>query len=308
MRHRLNALQQRFMRASYVAQSGNSSGLSTEPSEFEAKYARLLQARDTLKKVETTTKLFLKKAHALAKVAKQVGAAMGTPTADLKKLAEELGTSLEDDTLVKAISAKVQLLDDTVKQRRKLEDLRLVRDHHTQRLNQIKAKRAIGQGDDVKLRVEEAKWQAKLEHSQKEYDELLQELTEALDFIDAQTRADGPWALVGVELDAFRTTQTKMFHNVEMLFVGAPLGAYQRDPAAEKAAVEAQKAAEAEAQAPAEPATPSSTDKTVSSPVPSPTTPSKIEDATAAAKHSSTRPKPPKPPGAESDEEEEDEE
>ena len=276
MRIKLNALQQRFMRASYVAQTGNSAGLSTEPSEFEVKYARLLQARDTLKKVEVAVRSFMKKAHAMAKSSKQVGLAFGTPESELKRLAEEVSTGLEDDTLIKAISAKVQLLDDTVKQRRKLEDLRLVRDHHSQRLNQIKAKRASGTAtDDVKLHVEEAKWQAKLEHSQEEYDALLQELTEALDFIDAQTRQDGPWALVAFEMDAFRTTQSKLFKNVESLFVGATPGSYRRDPLAEQAAVEAQKAAEIE------------TENTIG-------TGTIASEETSPA---SSRPKPPKPPG-----------
>ena len=303
MRHRLNALQQRFMRASYVAQNGSITGsLSTEPSEFEAKYARLLRARDTLKKVESSTRAFIKKARTLAKAAKAVGAAVGTPDADVKRLAEELSTGLEDDTLIKAIAAKVQLLDDTVKQRRKLEDLRLVRDHHTQRLQQIKTKRSAAVGDDVKLHVEEAKWQAKLEHSQKEYDELLQELTEALDFIDAQTKTDGPWSLVGLELEAFRTTQARMFRNVEQLFVGAPAGTYRRDPAAEQAAVEAQIALETAQQLNESTTTSSHASLPPSSPLPA-VAAGKREEVTPQG----SRPKPPKPPGAESDDDEDEE-
>lgn len=242
-RNRLNALQQRFLRASFVAHSGSSMGLSTEPLEFETKYARLLRCRDQLKKVEAAVKTFLNKAHVLVKAAKGVGISFGTLDIDVKT--EIVSNGLEDETLLKAIQAKIQLLDDTVKQRRKLEDLRLVRDHHEQRLRQIKAKRQAGVGgDDAKLQGDEAKWQAKLEHSQKEYDDLLVELTEALDFVDAQTRDDGPWALVALELDAFRNTQSKMLHNIEALFAGSPAGTYKRDPAAEQAAIEAQKKAE----------------------------------------------------------------
>lgn len=274
--NKMNVLQQKFMRASQTAHTGKSTGLSTEPSEFEAKYARLLQARDTLKKIHKVTEVYMKKAHGLAKQSKLVASAFGTPDDVQKRQGEELSTGLEDQSLLKAISEKVQLLDDTVRQRKKLEELRLIRDHHAQRLQQIKTKRmstAAQSPDENKLRVEEAKWNAKLEHSQLEYDTLLGELNDALDFIDAEMSEDGPWALVSMELEAFRNAQSKAFRSIELLFAGAPTGSYQRDPEAEKAAVEAQKIAEEQ----------------------------EIKGDTSAE-----RPKPPKAPG-ESDEEEEEE-
>ena len=300
MRNRLSAF---FMRSNANGGGGNA---SSEPSEFEAKYARLLRARDTLKKVEATTKVYLKKARSLQKASKAVGLAMGTPDADVKRLGDEAGTALDDDTLIKAISAKVQLLDDTVKQRKKLDELKGIKDYHVQRLQQIKSKRAGGGPDDVKLHVEEAKWQAKLDFSQKEYDELLQEFTEALDFIDSQTKADGPWCLVGAELVMFRKSQASAFRDIEQMFVGAPAGTYKRDPAAEQAAIEAQKLLEtAQLLDEGQPATPVSPSPG-SPPVAVVATPEKDKKEETASHTSGARPKPPKPPGAESDDDDDD--
>ena len=165
------ALQQRFVRATYTAHYGTSAGLSTEPAEFEAKYARLLQARDTLKKVEANLKLYMKKNLIAIKQAKLLGKAIGTSEEELRRLDEALNTGLEDETLVQAITSKLQLLEDTVKQRRKLEDMRLIRDHAQQRLQQVKTKRTTlkaGSNEEVKLLAEETKWQTKLQQSQEE--------------------------------------------------------------------------------------------------------------------------------------------
>ena len=301
MRKSLTALQQRFMRTSFV---GGGSGAS-EPSEFDAKYARLLQARDTLRKVESSVRAFIKKARSLSKAGKEVAKAMGTPDADIKRIAEEVNQGLNDEALLDALTNKLKLLDDIVKQRKKLDEIKGVRDHHSQRLSQIKTKRAAAPADDVKLHVEEAKWQAKLEHSQKEYDELLQEVTEALDFIDAQTKADGPWALVAVELQAFKETQANLFRGIEGLFVGAPPGSYRRDPAAEKAAVEAEHAVQTAELLQGSTGTGTSTppsEQASNEPATS-STPEKKPDAAAG---SASRPKPPKPPGAESDDDDDD--
>lgn len=238
-----SALQQRFARAALVAHSGGGAGaqgLSTEPAEFEAKYARLLQCRDTLRKTEANLRLHLKKTAAQVKQAKLLGKALGTSEAELKRLGDELNTHLEDDTLVQAITSKIQLLDDTVKQRKKLEDMRLVRDHNQQRLTQLQAKKqhaAENSPEQAKLAVEVEKRQAKLDASQAEYDGHLAELTDALEFIDAQTAKDGPWALIAVELEAFRAAAQRNANNVQQLFVGPAPGTYTRDPEAEKAAV-----------------------------------------------------------------------
>ncbi|KAH9258630.1 hypothetical protein BASA81_003132 [Batrachochytrium salamandrivorans] len=236
-----SALQQRFARAALAAHSGGGAGaqgLSTEPAEFEAKYARLLQCRDTLRKTEANLRLHLKKTAGQVKQAKLLGKALGTSDSELKRLGDELNTHLEDDTLVQAITSKIQLLDDTVKQRRKLEDMRLVRDHNQQRLVQLQAKKhAEGSPEQAKLVVEVEKRQAKLDASQIEYDGHLAELTDALEFIDAQTAKDGPWALISVELEAFRAAAQRNANNVQQLFVGPAPGTYTRDPEAEKAAV-----------------------------------------------------------------------
>ncbi|KAH9262497.1 hypothetical protein BASA82_000438 [Batrachochytrium salamandrivorans] len=235
-----SALQQRFARAALAAHSGGGAGaqgLSTEPAEFEAKYARLLQCRDTLRKTEANLRLHLKKTAGQVKQAKLLGKALGTSDSELKRLGDELNTHLEDDTLVQAITSKIQLLDDTVKQR-KLEDMRLVRDHNQQRLVQLQAKKhAEGSPEQAKLVVEVEKRQAKLDASQIEYDGHLAELTDALEFIDAQTAKDGPWALISVELEAFRAAAQRNANNVQQLFVGPAPGTYTRDPEAEKAAV-----------------------------------------------------------------------
>ena len=251
LRARFSIFQQKLVRSAASAHASGNAGVryafSHEPEEFEVRYARLLEVRDALRKVEAAVKKYIAKAHSLSKAAKGVGAAFGTP--DLPALSDALNTGLDDDSLIKAIQAKVGLLDDTVKQRKKLEDLRLLRDHDKQRLTQAETRRAsvvsgASTADESKLVGEVARWQAKVDHVQKEYDDLYAELFEALDFIYTATAKDGPWALVSHEMDAFRTTQSQVMRNVEAMFRGCPPGTHLWDPKASAAAVANQQAEE----------------------------------------------------------------
>lgn len=233
------SLQLRFARA--TAPTGQRQ--TSEPIEFEVKYARLLQARDALKRVEASLRLHLKKNQAMVKQAKLLGKSLGTPDAELKRLDDELNTSLEDDTLLLAINSKIQLLDDTVKQRRKLEDMRLARDHHYQRLQQLVSKKhSAGGAEEQRLQQEVDKRQAKLDQAQSDYDVHLAELSDALEFIDEQTSRDGPWTLIASEMEAFRAASQRSATNVQLLFAGSPAGKYTRDAEAEKLAVREEQA------------------------------------------------------------------
>ena len=77
------------------------------------------------------------------------------------------------------------------------------------------------------------------------YEGQLAELSEALEFIDSQTCEDGPWALIALELEAFRASNQRTFRNVQELFQGSAPGNYVRDPEAEKAAIRAEEEEEA---------------------------------------------------------------
>jgi hypothetical protein len=302
LRNKFSILQQKVLRSTAAAHAGGNHrySLSHEPDEFEKKYSRLLEVRDALRKVEAAVRKFIKKSAIMAKAARVVGQALGTPPDDVKRLGDLLNTGLEDETLIKAIQSKVSLLDDTVKQRKKLEDLRLVRDHNQQRLQQTEAQKGKPGVDEIKLIGEIAKWKAKYEHCQREYEELLAELQDALDFISTTTEKDGPWALVGPELDAFRTTQGKLLHNVQELFAGLPPGTYKSDPTAAAEAVAKQMEEDAK-----EASVTTTTTATTTSGNNNPTSPAAGSATTTTTTNStntsttatSSRPKPPKPPG-----------
>jgi hypothetical protein len=201
---KLNVIQQKVARAAVRASHNGSKAnmLSHEPEEFQERFARLLTSREALRKVEAAVKQFIKKQRSLAKAAKAAGLAMGTPAEVVSAKAHESEQQMEDDILLKALAAKIHLLDTTVKERRRLEDIRLVRDHNEHRLGQVMLRREKGEGDDAKLAMEEAKWQAKVDLMQNEYKDLLKELSTALEFIDQETALNGPWALVAMVRDA----------------------------------------------------------------------------------------------------------
>jgi len=206
--------------------------LSHEPEDFKLKFARLCNTLKMLRKAEVAVKKYTKKSHSLAKAAKDVGTIIGTNQTTLSNLSTECSHTMGDDALIAALDAKIKLLESTVKERRRLEDIRLLRDHHEQRLAQVTARKEQEKGHDreeAKYAAEMAKWQAKLDYAQREYDELLVELTTALDFIDQETAVNGPWALVSKEMDAFRANASTMLTNTLGMLEGLKPGGFVHD-------------------------------------------------------------------------------
>jgi len=194
-------------------------------------FARLCQTLKTLRKAEAAVKKYLKKSHSLAKAAKEAGLAIGTNEKTVAQLSSTCTGTMDDDVLIGAFDAKIKLLEQTVRERRHLEDLRLIRDHAQQRLDQARARKAKSEdADKTKLENDEAKWVAKVELAQVNYDQLLVELTKALTFVDEETAVNGPLALLGLELDAFRKNSHKFLGSVQAMLEGLQPGTYVHSP------------------------------------------------------------------------------
>ena len=86
--------------------------------------ARICSTLKTLRKVEVAVKKYIKKSHSLANAAKEAGFAIGIHNSEL-------------DVLIAAFDAKIKLLETTVRERRRLEYLRLIWDHNLQKLAQV---------------------------------------------------------------------------------------------------------------------------------------------------------------------------
>lgn len=125
----------------------------------------------------------------------------------------ELNSKIESDDIVKSFTEKRQLLDDLTKQRAKLEELRILRDHHVKELKKIQEKA------DHKKEKEDAQ-AAKVAKANEEYETLLQELSKALNFVVSKCEENGAYGLIKDELDAFRKTQGYFFDLMNKLFIG----------------------------------------------------------------------------------------
>ena len=124
-----------------------------------------------------------------------------------------MNSKVESDDIVKSFTEKRQLLDDLTKQRARLDELRILRDHHVKELKKIQEKA------DHKKEKEDAQ-ATKVTKATEEYDSHLDELTKALSFVLSQCEENGAYGLIKSELDAFRATQSHFFDLMNKLFVG----------------------------------------------------------------------------------------
>jgi len=199
--------------------------LPPENAEFEKNFARVLDVRKDLLAIESGVKKWLASARILATNAKNLAKAVNTAQRDIDAYSGEMDTLLDDLVVLKSVTKKIGLLDDLVRQRYHLRDLRQVKESYERKLQQLeeqdRAQAKKGNGGtpsdfDVQINTVQSKIQAATE----KYETELAELTAAVTFFVQEAGEEGGTKLLAPELSAFRSSQFQFFLLCQKLIAG----------------------------------------------------------------------------------------
>ena len=157
--------------------------------------------------IESGVKKWLCSALALAANAKVLARAVNTPAKDIEAYGREMDALLDDVIVLRSVTKKIGLLDDLIRQRHQLRDLRLVKEGYERKLQQLQEQDRKGavSPDVVKdYDVQMKAIQAKITASTERYNALLTELSAAINFFVQEAGSEGGTKLLAPELSAFR--------------------------------------------------------------------------------------------------------
>jgi len=197
--------------------------LPEENGEFERNYNRVLEIRKDLVAIESGVKKWLGSARALSTNAKVLARAVGTPARDIESYGREMDSLLDDVIVLRSVTKKIGLLDDLIRQRLQLRDLRLAKEGYERKLQQLLDldRKAANSPDVVKdYDVQLKAIQAKIAAATERYDALLTELSAAITFFVKEAGDEGGTKLLAPELSAFRSSQFQFFLLCQKLIAG----------------------------------------------------------------------------------------
>jgi hypothetical protein len=197
--------------------------LPEENSDFERDYNRVLEIRKDLLAIENGVKKWLTSARALAQNAKILAKAVGTPAKNLEAYGKEADGLLDDLVVLKSVTKKIGLLDDLIRQRHQLKDLRNTKEGYERKLQQLEEQdksapstSEVAKDYDVQMKT----IQEKIALATTRYVTLLTELTAAVQFFVTEAGTEGGTKLLAPELSAFRSSQFQFFLLCQKLIAG----------------------------------------------------------------------------------------
>ena len=212
-----------FSKAKEQVRSVLQGKLPDENEEFERNYNRVLEIRKDLQAIESGVKKWLASARTLSANARVLAKAMGTSPKDIEAYGQEMDGLLDDLIVLKSVTKKIGLMDEIIKQRHQLKDLRLVKENYERKLQQLEEsdRKASTSPDvvrdyDVQMRL----IQQKIAASRERYDALLTELSAAIAFFVKEAGVEGGTKLLAPELSAFRSSQFQFFLLCQKLIAG----------------------------------------------------------------------------------------
>ena len=199
--------------------------LPPENTEFEANFNRVLDIRKDLQAIESGVKKWLNSARALAANAKNLARAVQTSQRDIDAYGSEMDTLLDDLVVLKSVTKKIGLLEDLIRQRYHLRDLRLIKEGYEKKLQQLEeqdraqARKGNG-GARTEFDVQINTVQSKIQSCTEKYETELTELSAAMSFFVAEAGNEGGTKLLAPELSAFRSSQFQFFLLCQKLIAG----------------------------------------------------------------------------------------
>jgi len=214
-----------FRRVKETATNAIQGKLVAENDEFEHGFAQVLEIRKDLLAIEACVKKWLSSAKQLSANAKNLARAVGTTERDINAYSAEMDALLDDQIVLRSVTKKIGLLDDLIRQRYLLRDLRLVKESYERRLQQLeemdRAATASGKGKEVvDYDVQIHNIQEKIAGATDKYQRQLTELTTAVVFFVKEAGDEGGTKLLAPELTAFRTSQFQFFLLCQKLIAG----------------------------------------------------------------------------------------
>jgi chromosome segregation ATPase len=199
--------------------------LPAENSDFEKNFARVLDVRKDLLAIETGVKKWLISARGLATSAKNLAKAVQTAQRDIDAYSQEMDTLLDDLVVLKSVTKKIGLLDDLIRQRYHLRDLRQIKEGYERKLQQLEeqdraqAKKGnAGTPSDFDVQINTV--QGKIQGATEKYETELAELSAAVTFFVKEAGEEGGTKLLAPELSAFRSSQFQFFLLCQKLIAG----------------------------------------------------------------------------------------
>ena len=199
--------------------------LPPENADFEKNYANVLEIRKDLLAIESGVKKWLSSARVLATNAKNLARAVNTAQRDIDAYSSEMDTLLDDLVVLKSVTKKIGLLDDLIRQRYHLRDLRQIKEGYERKLQQLEeqdraqAKKGNG-GTPSDFDVQINTIQGKIHAATEKYETELAELSAAVAFFVQEAEDEGGTKLLAPELSAFRSSQFQFFLLCQKLIAG----------------------------------------------------------------------------------------
>lgn len=199
--------------------------LPAENGDFEKHFTRVLEVRKDLLAIEGGVKKWLASARALATNAKNLAKAVNTLQKDIDAYSSEMDTLLDDLVVLRSVTKKIGLLDDLVRQRYHLRDLRQTKESYERKLQQLEeqdraqAKKGNG-GTPSDFDVQINTVRAKIDMATEKYETELAELSAAVAFFVQEAGDEGGTKLLAPELSAFRSSQFQFFLLCQKLIAG----------------------------------------------------------------------------------------
>jgi hypothetical protein len=199
--------------------------LIPESDEFETGFAMVLEIRKDLLNIESCVKKWLGSARLLSANAKNLAKAVGTMPRDIDAYAAEMDALLDDQVVLRSVTKKITLLDDLIRQRYFLRDLRLGKEGYERKLKQLeemdRAAAASGKPKEAQdYDVQITSVQQKITDATEKYDKQLTELSTAVMFFVREAGDEGGTKLLAPELTAFRTSQFQFFLLCQKMIAG----------------------------------------------------------------------------------------
>jgi len=199
--------------------------LPPENNDFETNFARVLDVRKDILAIETGVKKWLASARTLATNAKNLAKAVNTAQRDIDAYSAEMDTLLDDLVVLKSVTKKIFLMDELIKQRYHLRDLRQVKEGYEKKLQQLEeqdraqAKKGNA-GNPTGFDVQITNIQQKIQVATEKYETELAELSAAVLFFVQEAGDEGGTKLLAPELSAFRSSQFQFFLLCQKLIAG----------------------------------------------------------------------------------------
>jgi hypothetical protein len=188
-------------------------------------FARINPPHQDLLGIESCVKKWLISARQLSANAKNLAKAVNTAPRDIDAYSTEMDALLDDQIVLRSVTKKISLLDDLIRQRYFLRDLRLVKEGYERKMQQLeemdRAATAIGkpkEAQDYDVQISNVK--QKIAAASQKYDLQLTELTTAIAFFVREAGDEGGTKLLAPELTAFRTSQFQFFLLCQKMIAG----------------------------------------------------------------------------------------